>query len=640
MKGETEMKRRHALALTLILGLFMVHGGGSGGTSDRSGGNAPSRSACQTLQTRFLDSQTGYAVYPREVIIRDRAAGGSSLKVESSQIKSGGRLAVALNKGCYDLSVQAASYYPMVTWLCIEGEQVLTIEFHLDPIKLPAELDYDYVKSLQRVDATAIIGFVVNDETGEPLDGVRVSIAGDESCAFANDKGFFALRVPVATDTATIVFEKAGYTTEERRNIELWQNGDWMYRIRLTPGRGTTIVDERLCATDNCSQCSEEDEGTFFSQSNPVQSYHTDAIATSTLVLPGAIRVGRSCPTKYTCSSVEVYGLQTYCKRVLPAEVYSCWGSMSGGMNSLKADAVPVRTYGVYHVYYPLTSTYDICDYSACQAFGSAQSSNCNTAVDQTARIVLVDTLTSDIVMSEYSAENNDCGCGDGYSGTGTTWPCIYDPVCTGFAAWGHGRGLCQYGSVRWATGTVVTRLSPCSIGVPHAYGTKTWEEILAHYYPIYQIVEAASASITDADPLPASLPPGDTFSILYSINANAPLSAILDASIARTGTTDWITDPANSIKVGIPIGTSSPTRDFAVPPGASTGLYDLSVALQYDMNNNNVIDSGDFPLDTKLYSCALSVATPSPTPTLTPTPTPTPMETPTAVQSDWTIFQ
>ena len=68
------------------------------------------------------------------------------------------------------------------------------------------------------------------------------------------------------------------------------------------------------------------------------------------------------------------------------------------------------------------------------------------------------------IYKAEYCAESNNAGCGDGFSGTGTDYPCIADARCVGRTKSGAGRGMCQWGS------------SFC--GTDQTY---TW--ILNHYY-------------------------------------------------------------------------------------------------------------------------------------------------------------
>lgn len=47
---------------------------------------------------------------------------------------------------------------------------------------------------------------------------------------------------------------------------------------------------------------------------------------------------------------MAVYSLDAYVKYVLPAEWYSCWGALAQGINSLKAGAVAIRSYGIYYV--------------------------------------------------------------------------------------------------------------------------------------------------------------------------------------------------------------------------------------------------------------------------------------------------
>jgi hypothetical protein len=87
------------------------------------------------------------------------------------------------------------------------------------------------------------------------------------------------------------------------------------------------------------------------------------------------------------------------------------------------------------------------------------------------------------IFRAEYSAENNNAGCGDGYSGTGTSggWPCISDARCKGYAKNGHGRGMCQWGSSRWAS-------------------DKTYTWILNHYYNPGNVYIQLPASAVTAD--------------------------------------------------------------------------------------------------------------------------------------------
>src|SRR5262249_17560979 len=106
--------------------------------------------------------------------------------------------------------------------------------------------------------------------------------------------------------------------------------------------------------------------------------------------------------------------------------------------------------------------TYDICSTACCQVNDPDTSASTNLAVDRTAGILL--SRAGDIFRSEYSAENNNfncglpacsnrfCTCGNGAAGSpGASWPCVDDSVDAGRNCSGHGRGMCQWGTQRFA---------------------------------------------------------------------------------------------------------------------------------------------------------------------------------------------
>jgi hypothetical protein len=280
-------------------------------------------------------------------------------------------------------------------------------------------------------------------------------------------------------------------------------------------------------------------------------------------------------------------------------------------MNSLQACAVAVRSYGMFYVYNPINSAYDICDNTYCQFMGSVLSTNTSSAVDNTFAYIL--TNSAGVTRSEYSAENNNKGCGNGYSGTGSSWPCIYDPVCTNSSPNGHGRGLCQWGTVRWATGRLVTTSSPCSQGNAHQYGTKTWQQILTHYYGVspanWNVTLGTNAVINTSSAAPSSTNPCAQIVINNNVTANGTASLMIGTSIAPTGTQNWISDPANDIKRTFTQGTANYTRNFVIPCNTVPGTYDLYTALWYDKNNNNLIDGGDFVVSTKITTGAITIS-------------------------------
>jgi len=165
-------------------------------------------------------------------------------------------------------------------------------------------------------------------------------------------------------------------------------------------------------------------------------------------------------------ATIDYLSLQTNCQRSLPSEWIASWGSTgpgNSGTNYLLAGAVAVRTYTIGFVNNPLGTTYDICGTTACQAYNPTAGNSLTTAaINYTANYVMSQPGVACIgfKITEYSAENNalDSGgvplnpCGDGFTGN-TTDTCISDPVCTGEERFGHGRGMCQWGTALWASG-------------------------------------------------------------------------------------------------------------------------------------------------------------------------------------------
>jgi hypothetical protein len=554
----------------------------------------------RSVSLRFINSATGYSITPDEMTVTSERSGASKTFAKEN-LAATGFSTLSLEDGTCEAIVHAAGFHSLSTR--IHAGSGATYDFFLDPITLPRALQSDMISALHKSEATVVVGFIVDEATGSPLSNAVVSTSSGSSVRTDN-AGFYKLYL-LNTEDGRLSVNLPGYSSEERTNIELWSNGDWIINFRLQKGTGERSRDMGRAsesgsssngdAKEDCVECS--------AQTKSESAFSPDA----TIVLPNSIRVGRTCVST-SCTTVQVYTLETYVKYVLPAEWYSCWGSLTNGTNSLRSGAVAVRSYGLWYVYNPISSLYDICDNTSCQAFGSSQSTNANNAVDATARYILTNAGLTAVMRSEYSAENNNKGCGDGYTGTGSSWPCIYDPVCQTQTPNGHGRGLCQWGTARWASGTRVLTTSPCAMGVSHGFGSKTWQEILTQYYPSYALVQGGNATILSATPTPNTVAQGATFTISYSIDATDAMPVMLAASIAPTGTTTYTSNSANDVKVNLISGSNTPSRSFTVPVAESTGLYDLYVALWYDKNNNNTIDGSDFVINSQTYVGALTI--------------------------------
>ncbi|MDB6027049.1 MAG: Stage sporulation protein [Verrucomicrobiales bacterium] len=201
------------------------------------------------------------------------------------------------------------------------------------------------------------------------------------------------------------------------------------------------------------------------------------------------VRVPRNVRVVATNGTVSYVALETYVARVLHQEWYSTWTNYPGGLNSLKSGAVAIRAYVIARVNSAATNSMsDICATTSCQVYRTTSSHHTVIAADDTAGVVLT-TNGLTILSTEYSAENNSLGfaCGDGY--TAPNGSCIYDPVCTGETRFGHGRGYCQWGSAKWATGLKMAGNGsnyPANAdgGALNGQPKQSWDWILNHYYP------------------------------------------------------------------------------------------------------------------------------------------------------------
>jgi len=545
------------------------------------------------IELKFFSSETGYALSPGNISLTKVNDPVASVKVNKTPSNT---FYSELSPGTYIINAFNTGYAGSQTYFTI-GESDINYDIFLDPISVNPKLNPARIKTLLRTDAALLLGYAVDDRTGEPLANVKVTDGNARSLTQTDAAGYFEFTLPADCDNRTYIdlaFDKSPYSIKKYDRFELTPNTDFIFTVRL---KTENTYSKFVPVTEECEDCTS-------------LVMFTDMAVTG-FVLPMNIRVGKNC-TGTNCTSAQVYSLQTYCKYVLPAEIYACWGNITGGMNSLQACAVAVRTYGMYYVYNPINaSLYDICDNTYCQYMGSVTSTNTSNAVDNTFGYIL--TNSSGVVRSEYSAENNDKGCGNGYSGTGSAWPCIFDPVCTGSTPNGHGRGLCQWGTVRWATGRLVSTSSPCSQGNAHSYGSKTWQQILQHYYTVspnnWAVTLATNAAINSSTAVPSNTGPCAQIAINSNVTSSGTASLMIGASIAPTGTTNWISDGTGDVKKTFSQGTANYSRTFKIPCNAANGVYDMYTALWYDKNNNNTIDGGDFVVSSKVTTAALTIS-------------------------------
>lgn len=386
-------------------------------------------------------------------------------------------------EGKYTISVEAAGFKPMLTQLPIDAN-IGTINFELVPLH-DDSFNAAYIKSKHTSGYIFLTGYLMDEQTQVPLANVDIRNANNQLLATTSSNGFYEFLLPVSSTEAKLYLSKAGYHASVKQLTRLCDGDDQLNNFTLSSINPQPNVQIRLSemATSNENLRTTE---------------------TQTTTCPTTIKVGTTCPTSTSCSGVDVVAMETYTRRVLIAEWLSCWGNPAGGMNSLQAGAVAIRSYGMWYVYHPINATYDICSSTSCQVYGTTETTNGNNATANTANYILE--TSGAVAKAEYAAEqNNHPTCGNGFTGTGATaWPCTADAVCTGQTYNGHGRGMCQNGSARWATGLALTS-SSCSFGAANAFGPQTWQWIIGHYYPSYTLTTcvAGTACVTPSTPVP-----------------------------------------------------------------------------------------------------------------------------------------
>jgi hypothetical protein len=504
----------------LVIGLL-----GAGATATIAAENGPT----QSVRLRFIDSATGHAVKPTTVEATP-PEGKPTRRVRRNGVTTEGRTTLDLQTGVHTIRVTAPGYQPMTGEFTVQPDNPYQLVFQLDPIAPPQEIEPATIATLHQVNETVFVGFVVAEESGQPVADavVKTEPSGRETRTDA--RGYFRIYVPVQTleeatnSPAKISFARPGFRTEERRYLELWSEGDWIYRIRLDRGDGIKTVDERtlrrrseypVATKEEVAPLVPAEKTTLASETNTAAiptPNQVDILSQESTVIGMAQTMSTPVPVRIPTNirvlredgeTIDYISLQTYCQRSLPSEWYASWGEIGpggSGTNSLLAGAVAIRTYAIGYINNPRNVAYDICGTPTCQAYNhSASYSGTTVAVNFTANYIMIEPGTTRIgfKITEYSAENNSLGfsCGDGF--TQPTGGCIADPVCTGQARYGHGRGLCQWGTARWATGRRMQNRQT-SDSVTNGYPIQNWVWLLEHYYPNLQLVEGAPLALND----------------------------------------------------------------------------------------------------------------------------------------------
>ncbi|SKA41496.1 SpoIID/LytB domain protein [Chitinophaga eiseniae] len=416
-----------------------------------SAGQPRNSSDAKTTRIEFTvtDGITGFAVPGATISV-------TSPDGKESRLTAGknGVVSFPATKGRFTFAIKGQGYQSLETYFSGGEDSLIRAEVHLDPQASPTVASG---RSAEDPHTITISGYLSDAEEHGPLADVELSLGSHT--ARTDGRGYFTASFPVdalsadlSVKPATIMLRaaKSGYVSHVLKNFYLIP-GAYTFKIALrSAGAMTASANSRTGAEEveylrqglldrTAVELQQREEAAVAAESNAATYAKTAALA-----LPSSIRVGLNCSC-LTCSSVQVMSLESYTASGLDNEWISSWKAAS-----LQAGAVAYRSYGAWHVLHPIRSNYDISSTPCSQAWGSQTASSTINAANATAGVYL--SKSGAIFRSEYSAENNNAGCGNGYSGTGSTWPCISDARCAGRATNGHGRGMCQWGSSFWAS--------------------------------------------------------------------------------------------------------------------------------------------------------------------------------------------
>jgi hypothetical protein len=326
-----------------------------------------------------------------------------------------------------------------------------------------------------REDVRGVVsGVVVDALTERPLVGVRVRAWGQPTATHSDARGRFELSLP--TGEHLLVLDREGYLEGQRANV------------RVEPDR-VVDVDPRVFP----SAPRDEDIHAYFAR-QPVRRHahpaherpeplavDDDDVGRAVLALDGipeTIRVWRSNGTPLQPTSANGWAdrscdpeavvlelpREEYVKGVVPHEWIPSWHP-----EALRAGAVAARTFAVrWALRGGRWDCADVDDGTVTQVYRDDRNARANEAVDATSGMVV--TRDGQVISTEYSAENSD-----------PTANGVAEPTCTGTTRFGHGRGMCQWGTHRWASSICAN--PPCDFG---AFGDAPKDHVwlVDHYFP------------------------------------------------------------------------------------------------------------------------------------------------------------
>src|SRR5437762_1153268 len=242
-----------------------------------------------------------------------------------------GSLTYQLSDGRNDLEIHAVGYTDLTTHFEVDSQSVKNITVWVDPLEFPTELRPEVVSSKIRSGQALLHGHVFESITRQPVSGAHVYLecAGVE--AETNDRGYFLLYAPVPPINPTeefprtdnLVVDLEGFKAYRRANVNIAE-GATHFIIDMSRGEGVMETDDThklMLSPDRLKNTQTEvPEIDNKKQSPDSVSAHEGLVQPLSVTVPNSIRVGSNCATKTSCTTFNVYSLDTYVKNGLDDE--------------------------------------------------------------------------------------------------------------------------------------------------------------------------------------------------------------------------------------------------------------------------------------------------------------------------------
>ena len=510
------------------------------------------------------DQSTGLAIASAAVTITNPDGTTSSATTNAS-----GQLIYGLDSGKYTFAFSKSGYKNISTFFYGGPDDSVYADINLDVASTARVATNTSPLLTSNTNQMVLTGYVRDGEQNSALSGVLVK-AGNYS-ATTDARGFFSLTVPAGAiapgQTPAIISiqsNKAGYITHSIQHFYVLPD-TYEMQIALTPTTSLPTtplpgLEELVVRHHGLFDKTLAEQIAFAgSHAHPIAGarQQSNVVAAAALAVPAVIRVATSCAcTACTNPHVQVMSLESYVQTGLDDEWLSSWNAAS-----LQAGTVAYRSRGAWFVQNPVAGNYDISAAACHQTWQTDRATSVKNAAIATAGIVLV--KNGAIYKAEYCAESNNAGCGDGFSGTGTDYPCISDARCVGRTKSGAGRGMCQWGSSFWGTDQ-----------------TYTW--ILNHYYnPDSAAIQTATGTLVNSNTNDSKITDDRTLTI-------AP-NPVTGGTITVEYTLADVSQPA-SIVLSDNFGQSAQQRNVVLQQGVNRlsintshlkpGLYNVTIRL------------------------------------------------------------